>query len=110
MGTTSQYSNGPGLDQQFERPSVTNQPAEASTQSKPFDPIHFRYKVMPKAVYFIVQASFIIPLLVLNGDKLTKSNDGVGLFIAFIVVTLLTFASYLRVAFTDPGYINSLMF
>ena len=70
----------------------------------------FRNKTLPKIIYFLVQAAFVIPLVVLNREFLFESNDGLIFFICFLAVCTLTFAAYLRTALADPGYINSLMF
>ena len=75
-----------------------------------FDLVHFKNKILPKIVYFTVHASFVIPTIVLNSDYLTKTTEGQVFLSIFIVVSLLTYGSYLRVALADPGYINSLMF
>ena len=75
-----------------------------------FDIIHFRYKVLPKCIYFLVQCGFIVPLVVLNKVYLFETSEGIAFTICFVALTLLTFAFYLRTALADPGYINSLMF
>lgn len=65
---------------------------------------------MPKLFYFVVQFSLIVPLIVQNIQYLTETKQGIAFFVCFGLVTLLTFTAYLRVAFSDPGFINSLMF
>jgi len=82
----------------------------ATTTKVDFDWIHFRYKTMPKVIYFSVQAIFVIPLVWLNAEYLTETQEGIVFAICFVAVTLLTFVSYLRTALADPGYISSLMF
>ena len=67
-----------------------------------------RYKTLPKIVYFVTQLGFTIPLLVYNWTYL--KDEGLKILVPFLVVTVLTYAAYLRAALSDPGYINSMMF
>jgi hypothetical protein len=69
--------------------------------------MHLRFKVLPKVVYFLVHVSLLSPLLAFNWHFL-KSD--LWFTSAFVVVSLLTYYFYLKVALSDPGYINSLMF
>lgn len=75
-----------------------------------FNYIHFRYKIVPRIFYFIVQFSFIIPLIYLNREEIVSDSSNLTFLIAFVVISLLTYAQYLRTALADPGIINSMNF
>jgi len=89
-------------------------PQPSPTQNKKikceFDLFHFQNKVLPKLVYFIVQLSFLIPLIIYSKEYLFQSQEGIIMTILLFISTVLTYASYLKVALADPGVINSMMF
>jgi len=87
---------------------------EAPQQNKKikceFDLFHFQNKVLPKLIYFIVQLSFLIPIIIYSKNYLFYQQEGIIMCILLFVSTALTYASYLKVALADPGVINSMMF
>ena len=70
----------------------------------------FRYKTLPKIFYFAVELSCLVPLIYMNIDELITDTYNICFFIGVIIMTLLTFYQYLKVAQADPGIINSMNF
>ena len=66
--------------------------------------------MLPKLVYFIVNLSFLIPIIAYSKEYLFHDSEGIIILILLGVSTLLTYISYLKVALADPGIINSMMF
>jgi len=56
-----------------------------------FNYLHFRYKTLPKIFYFIVQLSFLVPLIYLNREELVSDGQNTAFLIFFFVITLLTY-------------------
>ena len=61
-------------------------------------------------MYFIVNLSFLIPIIVYSKHYLFEDSEGIIMFILLCISTILTYISYLKVSLADPGIINSMMF
>lgn len=69
-----------------------------------------RFKICPKFGYFLTNGAIIGPVLYFSWDKLTESKQGIIFLVFYFLVTLATYAQYLRTALCDPGYIKTLSF
>ena len=119
MDANAAYAAAHGLNSINNNPSSSTSnkdriPPQSPSQNKKikceFDLFHFQNKVLPKIVYFVVQFSFIIPIVAYSKDYLFNDREGIIMFILLVLSTILTYASYLKVALADPGVINSMMF
>ena len=61
-------------------------------------------------MYFAFQLAFMVPTVLYNINWLLDENDGRVILALFVISTILTLFSYLKVSLSDPGFINSMMF